>query len=921
MRVFLITSLVLCVLAISGLYLQNPQANAVPVSYNVTQLSLSLPFSTVNLNPAPSQYFLMDTGNNGTITTVYNATIGSSILKYVLGEHQTLPISIDATANLTSSASVAATQKLNVTVGVHNNRMLVVGITFRHDGDNNANNRISTVKIGASSMNKLINKTVACGVNECTSELWWIQSPLTGATTITITPVTTTTYHIIAGVYSLYNVRISNPTGVSTSATGTSITPSISLTPTFPGTSYLINNIFSLQTASPSASTDTIKWIGKTSAIMGSSQIKTAPVINSVNKMNYTTTNVQWISTGMEVVPIQDQTTFNYNLAIGLDTNANLLLGDNKANINGSKFYWLADRLGTNMDLRSFDVNTATESHLFYTSTVPGGGTGNAGVGLTGHTLFAYSFATVGAGSITTSAGNQSTGGAETMGPNTNQYFQGTGSSTIVFHWDNNSTTPTTTTLSQSCALDYTPTQALTPIDSINCDRALSGYSTKYWYGILTKGAGNYGINSTLPLLNSIFNNAYRIPLTIPSHIYGIDSTQNPDVRLVGHWSGQDWLISYTSTKIMYAPMAKIITLLAENRAQQPYLITTNALDSSYALTPSSSNPKNSYSIKFYGPSINSTTNYFGMFSLISGYTTRLDTNNEHDIRTIDPRWSNTPSQNYPAIYSSGSLFPIFLTVSNAPIDSGMIVSSQSQIINNIAGAWAITNLDTSKTGEVDLPPSVCANVYVADISVSPFVYTYQGNVCATGVNTKTLPYTNTLPLTFYTLRYGATHSYTPSTNALSITVRSSTSPFTYNVLIKNSTGVITQNFTTTINGTINTHNFNVTNATKPAGLFVSISGVGQIYSAYVGSPLSFASTVSFFHQYFSYQGFDFLSFIPLIFASMFTRNTVGIGTALVVVLIGTLSFLSVVVVSDTVVIVSMVVAVFGLIGYRGLYG
>jgi len=251
----------------------------------------------------------------------------------------------------------------------------------------------------------------------------------------------------------------------------------------------------------------------------------------------------------------------------------------------------------------------------------------------------------------------------------------------------------------------------------------------------------------------------------------------------------------------------------------------------------------------------------------------------ESTIRTIDPQWTND-NQDYPFVITTSALFPVVLTVSNAPIDGAIKVTNPYVVIKNQENVWAITRLDSTHSAEFDIPANQCPNIYVADNSQFPPIYIFEGTVCATGVSQKTIAYTNTLPFTFYTMKFAAT-----------------------------------------LNGTIDTHAFNVTNSTKPASLYVIIPGQGQIYQAYLGSPLSLATTAAFFHQYLNYQGFDFLSFIPIIFASMFTRNTVGIGSALVVVCIATLSWLSIVVVPDTTIFITTVIAVLGLVGYRGLYG
>lgn len=914
MRVFLTVSFVLALIACILVFSNEQKAEALPVSYNLTSLSpVFSSYTRANFDA------LIEAGYNGTVTSIYQARSSNATLNYEVGYHPTLPLSLDTFNNMTANASIAATQSLAITVASgHNNRVLVIGISFQHNADNqHGNARMSSVKIGGNSFTLVLNKTITCGASACDSEIWTMYNPPTGANTITITPVSVTTYHMVAGVYSFYNVRGLAPAGTSAGATSTSVNPAVSLTPTFKGNSWILDNIFSQQAVSPNNPTNTRAWVGHTTVIAGASQYNNNPTIGGSNTLQWTTTNVIWASAGVEIVPIQNQINWGFNM---LSTPQNLNMA-----INGSRFYYPAIYVTAtnNAAVNDLDTNTGVETHDF-SMTRSGADTCNTAVSTpaifaTATTINGYCGSNLGIEKSTLTTNSSVTAVAANSSPatlsNNKIRYTITGPWYDKFNFNSTSTMGSNGN-ANACELNHTPTNTTTPIDNIACDLAIPAHVSHFWNGMYLTRNNNYYYNSTLAFLGNTDLQTYKKALTIPASIYGIP---DPDVKMVGHWGGADYLVSVSAATIKYASMSSLTTLFNQNRAFQSYDLTLTNTDSHYFLSPSTINP--TVSIKLYGPSLNTTISRYALLTLPSGYSMRTTATSESIIRTVDPRWTNTPQNDIPAISTTGSLFPIALTVSNAPTDGGLMLVNSAQVINNINSVWCVTQLDTTHSAECDIPANQCASVYVGDISLSPVIYNYEGSVCATGANAKTIAYTNTLPLTFYTLQYGATHTYNPTTNGLAVTVRSSTAPFTYNVIIKNSTGTIAQNFTATINGTIDTHNFNVTGVTKPASLFVSIPSIGQIYQAYVGSPLSFASTVSFFHQYLSYQGFDLLSFIPLIFASMFTRNTVGIGTALVVVVIATLSFLSVVVVSDTVVIVSMVVAVIGLIGYRGLYG
>lgn len=186
--------------------------------------------------------------------------------------------------------------------------------------------------------------------------------------------------------------------------------------------------------------------------------------------------------------------------------------------------------------------------------------------------------------------------------------------------------------------------------------------------------------------------------------------------------------------------------------------------------------------------------------------------------------------------------------------------------------------------------------------------------------NSLTLVNMGNLPLNFWTLKYGASHVYNQSTNGLVTLVHTSAAPLTYTTIIKSSNGTIAVNATHTTPTIMDQRSYNITGVSKPASLYIYAGG-NLIYSAYMGSPVSLANISAFFNQYFSYQGFSLLSLIPIVFASMFTRNTVGIGIALTVVCIATISWMSIVVLPDVYIGIMILIAVLSMIAYRINYG
>ena len=587
---------------------------------------------------------------------------------------------------------------------------------------------------------------------------------------------------------------------------------------------------------------------------------------------------------------------------------------------NGSKIYYGCNIAATKDRLDNIDITSGTNTMMF-TSSNAGAGAG----GITNRYVLltekqpTYWLFTNNGGQIAVET-TATDGNVTQLVPDTQDataysnekiVWNTVNKNTIKYNY--NSTTPTPSTNSDACRLTYIPTNTTVKIDDIACDTSIPANVVRYWNGMAIQKVGNYYVNQTLPFFNPINASPYKLALTLSGPELGVTT---PFVDLILHKNNVNYMVVVTTNKIYYTDVKNVMSQINNfNRAVQSYMTTQVFTDSSYAVP----NPMIS-SYKIYGPNTNVTVSGYGMFTLVSGYTAKLSSI-ESAVRTLDPQWTNQNTTNIPSIATSGSvLFPIILTVSNAPDISALKVTNPSTVIGGLENTWSIVRLDSTHTAEFDITAGQCPNIYVADTTVYPYLYLPQGNVCATGTNIKTVAFTNLLPLTFYSLNWGVTDTFTPATNALQTMVRHTSTPYTYTVVIYNSTGApaLTQVFTG--NSAVDTRNFNTTGISKPATLAVFAAGT-QIYTSYLGSSLSLASVATFFHQYMSYQGFDLLSFIPIIFASAFSRNTVGIGVVLTVVCIATLSWLSIVIIPEQYFMLMIVVAILGLIGYRSFAG
>ena len=974
MKWSLALSSVLVICAVYGLLSVQPShdASALPLQYN--QSGFNVPFQSATLSCC-NDIFVSDF-NNSTSTAWYTVPVDNTgqTMNYRQGLKHVYSIGFDNKVNSTANSSTNATQFLTMTVASGNKSpMILVPISFRLDASTNHNNaRIQNVTYFGANGILIINNTVTCGVNTCDDEMWLIKTPNTGISGhITITPKTITTYQMVYGAVSLYNIQSVTsfqPLNIAT-ATATSTSISTGLT-TIYNNSWLYTNYLSIAATPATSPTSTPIWSMHNSGntLMGGLMQSTSLTAGSYTQ-TWTQPSAQWIDVGIEIVPITD---------VGGNFNLDCSAASPNLAGNGSKVFYTCDSryagsgAFTKWSVESIDVSTGLSTHyggttcdntvcayeaLFYSNnriSVFGLASNN------GHLVVSiYDTQTLANILNTTSSSHSGTvftpfcGNADyywsaqiivtcSGAGMANDYFFSNANNThdigIDFH--GNPEPFRYSSSSNGCYAIFNSTSNVASsavIDNVACIGVVPQSLDRYWHGLDIKNGATVRSNtpSTLLFASNVLTSKYKKELTLEPAILGL---QNPSISFYVRNSTGDYYFNIYSdasrTTISWLPMNTITSLIqtAYSRATQMYYVTAPSTDSTYRfsstlITSLGSGTQTTDTLQpsiVYGPNTNQTTADWGVMTLVSGFNWK-GTSTQSAVRKIDPMWTNDANI-YPAIATNGTLFPVYLTVSNSPSSAGVMVQYPNQIINGQTAIYSVVQLDSTNSVEFDIPTGECVNIYVTDISKAP-VWTYEGSICASGVNQKTMAYINTLPLNFWSLKYGVSQSWTPATNGLSLTFHNDVvlDP-TYNVIFKNSTGAVSGNYTYTIpaNTTLNTSSYNITGIKAPVEVLVYVTNPSPtmlVYSSYIGSSLSLSSISAFFIQNFSYQGFSLLSLIPIVFASMFTRNTVGIGIVLTVVCIASLSWFSIVVIPDADIWIMMILGVLSLIAYRIYYG
>ncbi|QDI74091.1 hypothetical protein [Nitrosopumilus spindle-shaped virus] len=398
-------------------------------------------------------------------------------------------------------------------------------------------------------------------------------------------------------------------------------------------------------------------------------------------------------------------------------------------------------------------------------------------------------------------------------------------------------------------------------------------------------------------------------------HIILGEST--PGIAFIFTVSGVDYFGYTTTTGIKYTALSNITAELTD-RAVQSYGVDNTSVTLS-GLPVSSALPAVTYSI--VTPTTTSSSDARGFFSLISGYNTLVPT----ITSTVNPSLTNYEDNPLiPWIVTpTGSTTALTVEIKNLRTDYTIMLKSP----NTLAGenyVWDTVTLDAGGQFTVDLPSGTCVEVVVFDASTNPVgAQESLGQICASGAMPKVIIYSANLAFTFWTLPFGASHTFSETGDILTTRVRSDTNPFDYTVKIYHSNGTLYNSTlysgVTTNSTTFDLRTFNASGADYPSRIEIYDDNNSLVYYATIGFPNYFSSVASFFAQWFVVEGFNLLYMLPIVFAAMFTRNTVGIGTGLTVVLISVLAWFGLIVIDEVMVYLLIFIAIIGLLAYRTL--
>jgi len=309
-----------------------------------------------------------------------------------------------------------------------------------------------------------------------------------------------------------------------------------------------------------------------------------------------------------------------------------------------------------------------------------------------------------------------------------------------------------------------------------------------------------------------------------------------------------------------------------------------------------------------------------GAYVLPSGYELSLDSG--ATLREVHPKFTNTESLRYWFPGLTTGLTSLSVDIKNTPPDFA-VAFYDTLSIDGQNYLWATIPLTADGSVTVDLPTGECVSLVGHETDTTALISTNFGQLCASGTMPKELVYSQNLAFTFWTLPFGASHVYETDTETLNTKVRSEVAPFEYTVNVSHANGTIYNSTlysgVTTNSTTFDLRQLDITNVTKPGKLEIYDGNNKLVYYATIGVPSYFSGVASFFAQELTIEGFNILYMLPIIFAAMFTRNTVGIGTALTVASIALLSWLGLIVIEETIIYLLVFIAVIGMIAYRKL--
>ncbi|QDI74009.1 hypothetical protein QIT55_gp23 [Nitrosopumilus spindle-shaped virus] len=313
-------------------------------------------------------------------------------------------------------------------------------------------------------------------------------------------------------------------------------------------------------------------------------------------------------------------------------------------------------------------------------------------------------------------------------------------------------------------------------------------------------------------------------------------------------------------------------------------------------------------------------SNSSGFFSLVSGYSTTVPT----IISSVNPSHTNYNTILPFLVTPLSPVTSLIVEIQNIDNANTVVVLKGTDTLLGERYIWDTITLDATSSFTVDLPSNECVEVFVHDGSTNPGgAEETLGTLCASGTMPKEIIYSANLAFTFWTLPFGASHTFSQTGDILTTRVRSDTAPFDYTVKVYHSNGTLYNSTTysnvSTNSTTFDLRTFNSSGADYPSRIEIIDDNGNIAYYATIGFPNYFSSISSYFAQWFVVEGFNLLYMLPIVFAAMFTRNTVGIGTGLTVVFISVLAWTGLIAIDEIVVYLMIFIAVIGLLAYRTL--
>jgi predicted nucleic-acid-binding protein len=351
-----------------------------------------------------------------------------------------------------------------------------------------------------------------------------------------------------------------------------------------------------------------------------------------------------------------------------------------------------------------------------------------------------------------------------------------------------------------------------------------------------------------------------------------------------------------------------------DGRAMQYYVPDTEGASLS-AQTTSTSLAVHSYNI--LTPTATLSASISGPFSLFSGYEyVRSST----VLRAADPKWTNDDTARPLIIGPTTTLTQMNMQIRGLPHnDFAVDVKSKLTAFNGIKYSWGIDNLTADRILTIDLPTNLCVDILVRDIRIQGSQWVAIGELCATSSAVKVVTYQQNLSFTFWTLEWGTSTQYNATSEVVQTLVRNKNVPFTYNVNIVDSGGntIHSQQF---VASDLDIQPFNLTGVSKPARLIISDIENKTLHHVSIGTGNWLQDFQAFSNQHLTIDGFNLLFMMPLIFAALWTRNTVSMGTMITVVFIMTLVFVGILAIPDVLLYLMLFVAGIAMVAYKLMF-